>query len=382
MDKDLKESIKKVAQAERLADEEKMSARNISGIIEVNEDIEDNNELILKLRRKLKNWKISFWTGFLVLIVILLYMIYSELVISAMHGLPTEVNDLPVQNNQIVEEYSVFYKLECPQLDKSDIESSTIQTVAKQRDDWAVCIYPNYNLEYDLSGGFYHVEPNQPPVLAPDDTVYFYDSLIEVFNNQSKKYSVSDEDFDIPDYREYNESPTKGLENTYIGSFDTIDGYDYIEFYNEEIARDSSDVPEDRIADIIDPLKFEIVFYNDVDVEGIKSVIKDALAEGTYQDTNYNIMEEEYTYTNIGVDIIEAIKTVTPEFEITIKSSLYEDVDETLYSYYDSVETEDDKIVCVKDGNREIPEKVVKLNITDYEILYDELLCAYHFGWY
>lgn len=133
---------------------------------------------------------------------------------------------------------------------------------------------------------------------------------------------------------------------------------------------------------IVEDIKFDGVVDDFSDLNEIKSVIKDALAEGTYQDTNYNIMEEEYTYTNIGVDIIEAIKTVTPEFEITVKSSLYEDVDETLYSYYDSVETEDDKIVCVKDENREIPEKVVKLNITDYEILYDELLCAYHFGWY
>ena len=41
LDKELKENIEKLAQAERLADEEKMATDSIIGAIEVSEDIED-----------------------------------------------------------------------------------------------------------------------------------------------------------------------------------------------------------------------------------------------------------------------------------------------------------------------------------------------------
>ncbi len=76
MDRDLKESIEKLARVERLAEEEAMHGDNIAGAIEVNEDIEDKVALVNKLKKKLKFWTGIFVTGLVVLVIILLYVIY------------------------------------------------------------------------------------------------------------------------------------------------------------------------------------------------------------------------------------------------------------------------------------------------------------------
>ena len=76
MEKDLEKDIRRVAQAERLSEEEQLHGDNIAGTFEVNEDIEDKYELITKLRKKLKVWRGILIAGFIVLLIILLYMLY------------------------------------------------------------------------------------------------------------------------------------------------------------------------------------------------------------------------------------------------------------------------------------------------------------------
>ena len=382
MDKDLKKSIQDIAQAERLADEEKLNAGNISGIIEANEDLEDKEELIIKLRRRLKRWRISFWTGFVVLLIILLYMIYIGVSYKPEAIEPEVTQPEIVQINQAVEEYSLYYMLECPVVDKNDIVSSTIQTVAKEADDWSNCVTVANDYEYindaDLSAGFYIVNPDKEAVLASDDTVYFYESLVELFYSQPKEYSVSTEDFEVPDYSEYNMDATKGLE-LHVGAFEKINGR--VDFYNSETASVSSPVPDDRLADIINPLMFNIVIYDGVSIDAIESAIQSALSAGTHQNIIDLYMTDSFIEDS-GEKIIEAIKTVTPKFELTVTGSYYSGINQQLYSYYDSVDIIDGNVTCSKGEVEEVPEVIIKLDVTDYEILYDALACAYHFNWY
>lgn len=378
MDKNLREDIERLAQSKRLMEEEKMSTKNISGIIEVNESIEDKNELLRKLRRRLRNWRISLVNGVVVLIIILLYMVYQIMNVKEPEPLPEPE---PVIEQEVVDA-SLYCKLECPQVDKNLVEETTIQKVALESSDWVQCVYKNKNYEFistdEYPVGFYEVEIGKEPILLADDTIYLWGSLSDLMESQSKVYTLSEEDFTIPDYSELNASTDKGRDLAF-GVFDTFDKEPTI-FYS---ASTVSEVPANKLANIINPLKFEVVIYDDVDTSGVDEAIKNALSEGVYKETTDLFVSGEQDSINyIGKKLINAIKGITPKFEVTCKSCMYEAIDVELYQYYSEVATENGQIICTRGTDVEIPKKVINLDITDYEILYDELACAYYFGWY
>lgn len=383
MDKETRGNIEKIAQAQRLADEEQMRAENIAGIIEANEDLDDHEDLIKKLRRQLKTWTGIFVSGVIALIIILLYMVYT--VISFMHAAPDDVPEIsePVTEevievepevNQDIIEASLYYKLECPAIDKSEIKTSSFKGVAKKHADWYSCNYLGKvydNVQFPDAINFYEVKINEEPVPAPKDKIYFLDSVKDLMLSQPRVYTSSTEDFDVPDYSKLNESTDKERDLDF-GAF-APDGREAVCFYS---AKTVSDVSEDRLADIITPLEYKVVIYDDVNVDGVDAAIKEAFSNGTYQKS------KDMLIANDKSEIVDAIKTVTDKFEITCTSNSYVDCMELLYNYYDSVETEDGKIICTKDGNEVVPDKVINLYIKDYEIMYNELACAYYYGWY
>ena len=78
MDKELKETIIELSEAQRMIEEEGFHGDNIAGAIEVNEGIEDNISLLKKLQSRLRGWTAAFTVGLITLIIILLYMLFAS----------------------------------------------------------------------------------------------------------------------------------------------------------------------------------------------------------------------------------------------------------------------------------------------------------------
>lgn len=140
MDKDMKKNVERLGQASRLIEEEQMHGDNIAGIIEINERTEDTNELITKLTKKLKVWKGVLITGIVVFILILLYMLFSGVV----HQEPTPVApdyeeidpNISTEVTKVEEPRDEtiywYYKNAVPDIDVSQIETSTVHGIYNQ----------------------------------------------------------------------------------------------------------------------------------------------------------------------------------------------------------------------------------------------------------
>lgn len=94
MDKELKEKIIELSEAQRMIEEEGFHGDNIAGAIEVNEGIEDNISLLKKLQSRLRGWTAAFTVGLITLIIILLYMLFASNSLSffmGSNGSPQEI---------------------------------------------------------------------------------------------------------------------------------------------------------------------------------------------------------------------------------------------------------------------------------------------------
>jgi hypothetical protein len=399
MDKDLERDIRRVAQAERLADEEKMGTRNLAGIIEVNEDLEDKADLITKLQRKLRNWKVFTILGFIALLIVITYTVYVTVILprirTAAPSVPIETvddsteviedteQDVPV--DQVVADASLYFMLDVPQISLDDLNSTSIQQIAKDDENLAYCSYDGTTYIYvnqeGYEAGFYAIEIGEEPELAPDDTIYMWTDLDELISGTSRSYTSSQSAISVPDYSSLNSSDTKDRDINF-GIIGYTDDSMKV-FYSNLTSSASTGVNADNIANIINPLSFEVVVYDDVDVDTIESDIKSVLSSEDYSFTSGLFNSDTETAAKaVGVEIADAISNRTDKFKITCTSALYGDVDYEIYNYYDSVTTEDGQITCTVDDTVEVPAKVLTLNITDYEILYDDLACAYNYGWY
>lgn len=452
MDKEMRENIERLGQAERMLDEEKMSTKNISGIIEVNEDIEDQLNTIEYLERKLKNWNKVFWSGFVVLIIILLYMLYYTIFYHTGVDEPA-----PVLPNQVITEVNYFYKTDVPQIDKNTVEHinlhdigyQTTETITKTEvvdptnlglidgdnsvveasepevtteivntveSDYIYAFYmgKNYNWLKDSNrlvkqSGFYAVEGITEPghnnaeyvsqFIIPNDTIYFWDSLVDVFNSQQRNIVVSDTDLEVPSLnREFNVD--NGLGNVAAVCIPEIVGEaNFLKsgakgntfIYS---SRTAETFGGSKLADFIFKYDYTVTCYDGVDENAVKSAIQSALASNTYNDVIANLKStSDEEVENYIMNLVKnAVASVSSEYSITL-NSLQEvrasadtsyhmrDVAKTheIFSTCNHLVNEKGEIVI---GVDTVPEKVTVVNITDYEIIYDELACAYHYGWY
>lgn len=64
MDKDMRQSLKDIVQAERLKDEEAYKGDNIARSIEINEEIEEKEYLLEKVKKQYRLFRGSFFVGF------------------------------------------------------------------------------------------------------------------------------------------------------------------------------------------------------------------------------------------------------------------------------------------------------------------------------
>lgn len=456
MDKNMKKDIKDMAQAERLIDEENMNADNIAGAIEVNEDLEDKEELVIKLLRKLKRWNVTLAMGIIVLILIILFMLYTQAITYVEHDDPVKKPDSKIKTTEVIEENKdkpqvikdkpqvinekfVYYKLKCPKVNKNNLKHTSISKIASMRKDWTSCqaaggtptdkfhfiyeyvkeekyrVYDSYlkkNIVYNIKADF--VDTNGSIQKKFKNVILLCD-LEKEFYTQPKKYEILDKEFKIPNpkkvaspifdkkYHEYvlnwGEFLTKGEPNDLRTPF-----------YNGYLVKKSPSVSKKALIHAAAVYNIELKIYDDVDLEKVNSAINNVItADAPYADIRKVFGLSDYKYTKYirnfdpsigsgvksesikaspkGIEdtankLVDAIKLITPKFELSTSLDSNHDSDSIYYSYYDSVTTKDDKIVGIKDGNEEIPQVITNFHIKDYEILYDLLGSAYYYGWY
>lgn len=453
MDKDLRKGFERLGQAERMLDEEKMSTKNISGIIEINEDIEDQLNTIEHLEKKLKNWNKVFWSGLIVLIIILLYMLYYTIFYHTGADEPTP-KILP--KKQLVTEVQYFYKTDVPQLDKNAVEhinlhdigykstdtfdrtefkdpvssglidednpvvetsepETKIETVETIDSDYLYAQYMGkvwyWNKDSNpivSKSGFYnydgvdmyqhHTAEELASYIIPNDTVYFWESLVDVFNSYPKTVSVSESNFDLPDLnREFNVSNGAGdiaavVTPQIVGEanflFSPEEGNVFI--YS---AKTAELVSGDKLIDVLVKFDYTITCYDGVDESTVKSAIQAALESETYGNIQSRLKDKNNRKDNKMNIVINAVSSVSSDFSITLntmgeynKAGADEahwvsgiNSAEEIYSTGEHSINEKGEYVT---GIDKVPEQITIINITDYDIIYSELACAYHYGWY
>lgn len=241
MDKGMKKDVERLGQASRLIEEEQMHGDNIAGIIEINERTEDTNELITKLTKKLKVWKGVLIAGIVVFILILLYMLFTGVV----HKEPTPVApDYKKSDSNISTEVTKveeprdetiywYYKNLAPDIDVSQIETSTVHGIYNQGYD--VC-YLGYKTDKYWGDMLYPNADSVSPLnidAVPDGKVYLLDSLTEQYNSTQRTYEKLDEEISytpVTEAQDYNFCCALAINDK-----DTLVAADSIlfEFYNE-----------------------------------------------------------------------------------------------------------------------------------------------------
>lgn len=403
----------------------------------------------MTLEKKQKNRNRVFWLGLVVLIIILLYMLYCIIFNHSVGDEPASI--LP--KKQVITEVDYFYKTDAPQIDKNAVEhinlhdigyqttedithnnmvdpislglidedaknevvipekEVTVETVDTVDSEYLYAYYEDRTWRwwqdtysvidassfYDFTGvdPFYMTKEEIAQCRIPNDTIYFWESLVELFNSQQRKVIASETDLDIPNltvpYTINNNITNREVPNV-VGQvnflFDSENRYIYS-------ARTAESIDKSKIADVIVKYDYTVECYDGVDASAIKSAIHNALTNETYGDAQKRLWfttgeERKEAMMNI---VIDAIASVSSEYSITLNSLVelntaggvaeelsggFKNPNEVFNTCEHTVNDKGQVII----GADTIPEKVTKVNITDYEILYDELACAYHYGWY
>lgn len=136
MDKDLKKDVEQLAQAKRLEEEEALHGENIAQGIELQEEVEEKERYLSKLRKQIKVWRGIFLAGLFALICILLYAcaqakltettmeVKQEPVVSLPQITPTPEPIIPKKETYIKDMYFV---LEKPEISSNNLLSTTHQ---------------------------------------------------------------------------------------------------------------------------------------------------------------------------------------------------------------------------------------------------------------
>ena len=299
MDKDLKKDIEKLGQASRLVEEEQMHGENIAGIVETNEDIEDSNELITKLIKKLKVWKGVLITGIVVFIIILLYMLFTGVVkkapepIEPSHKTDYKVDEEPTEVTEVIEpteqSFTYYYKNVDPSIDMSGVDSCTISDIVAQG---YILSYDNYTIYQDVvitpSGEeLYPVSPSN----YPNDSVYLLSSLKEVYESTDRNYEELSSPIDTSVETYASQSlPIAVVLNDNKDSLDTNRDFTY-HAYNKKTLAGYEPHETYLETDLV------ITAYENVDDETIKSEVEN-LMKGYKNSVNFSLGTTEF-YDNV-----------------------------------------------------------------------------------
>lgn len=349
MEKDLEKDIRRVAQAERLSEEEQLHGDNIAGTFEVNEDIEDKYELITKLRKKLKVWRGILIAGFIILLIILLYMLYIYR--GSKEPTPAPEPDPVVSVNQEVTTITVNLEDKLPEtIDMSYLDIKTYGDYAVD-DDYTreVMINPsNGHCYIPNPGGYACIEASDSGFaeihkMDYSQEIITYESLLDAMAHTSRPYEL----VDSLTSQEYRRADVP------IGRVDDNTGDYVVEFYNSE--SDSEVSLEDCVLqkDIIELGVFFAV-NKSVDTEEVGAIIKD-------------YFENTITCGGSGFrpDFEGLINTLRDKYGID--------------SYYTN---EDGEFVFTQNGAESIPENVTQIELNIAYSQYNPLALAYYYDWY
>lgn len=355
MDKDLEKQVKQLGAIERAKDSEEFRrSRDLAKAVTMNEDYEDSIEAISTAKKKLKTWRGILVTGIVVFILLLLYVIYVAF------SKPEPTKPAPVEPEpQIVTQHVVnknlIFALDVPSFTEGSINSYKLADIIDGQksvnlgDDH---IYENYGADgWQCVMGKTHQHQLDTGV-----AVYKVSDLESAIASTPKVYSFKDS---LP-------TASDSSKEMLIGYINGDDGQTTI--YNSEIAKMSNVQESDLIAKV-DTSQFSFTFYEKVDENKIKAVISNV-----FNSSDYNVnFSDETTVKDALAEVFNQLK------ELNVKMSYkYGDLS---YDYYDSARVEGDVKIFTKSGVDEVPEYIYDYTVTDAEVIYNTLACAYYYDW-
>ena len=373
MDKEFKQGVEQLAQAQRLQEEEALHAENISRTIEYSEEIEEKEYLITKLQKKIKvTWGIAI-AGIMVLVIILLYMIYT--------GMKPESTPTPVPTPIVTEEPTVtptpqpvktnitskgvVYHLSLPEITMDGVDSTTIGAIKDWVDDGTYGEKEFYYLDNHYFTGYQFFDLNKSTVL------YELEDIKHKLSEVPRVYEM--EVLENPD-TVFNSNLDSMGAMMYLGcGTQTLEG-DVVLYYNEEYLNylgESVLGAEDCIFGH-QYIPFTVTLFNEDAVSGVEAAIQQVL-----EDYNYMLYEFDYTSSlpdDFRTKVYEAVIAVEPKVNINDYSCTY--------NYYDDIVEENGQLTGIHEGEQEGLTEKITLRITVDDLIYNLYGYLYHNGLY
>ncbi|MCM1217820.1 MAG: hypothetical protein NC548_25290 [Lachnospiraceae bacterium] len=174
MDKDIRKSVENLERGYELAQEEGMHGGRMAQTLEVNEELEDRLDLVRKLKARIKVMRGIALGALAVLVIVLLYACASML----QKEEPAEEKTEPEIVQTAVSE-SLFYRMEVPDVDVSQIRSATLEELVSGLDGYDFL---------DYLGVRYFAGSEAPQGVQ----VYSMSSLEELVSSTGREYTESD----------------------------------------------------------------------------------------------------------------------------------------------------------------------------------------------
>lgn len=364
MDKEFKQGIKDIAQAQRLQEEEALHADNISRTIEYSEEVEEKEYQISQLQKKLRTTRGIIVAGVVALIIILLYMIYTI-------SQPKEevvIDRIPVQT--VLDTKGVVFHLKEPTITLDEVDSTTLGDIKAQIDIGSF----NQHQMYYLGEPYYTGLMNFP--FDEATVVYELDDIKQKLASTPRVYEM-----------EVLADPNQVFENKYSGEFSKMyldcgvqygDERGVIQYFNKEYLEylKSFSSEDNRLVvdgeDIIAHSYFtiEIQLFDSSNYQGVVDAVAKALSENCY-------MVYEYDYSNnLPSDFSEKLLQAILEVDAKVN------VEDLGYSYYTDMTYLDGELTGIHDGEREILSEQTTINITVEDLIYSLYSYLYNNGIY
>lgn len=354
MDKELEQNVKDLERGYELKQEEAMHGERVGQTLEMNEELEDKLELIKKLRKQLK---LTRGTSIGVLAVLVLVLLYA-CVTYIMHP------------SQTVTEKTITYNLEVPKPDMSQVESITLDELMGTLE---------HPLDYvDYLGSEYKIGSNYPSgvILYPELSIEkaFYETK-RIYTMDSEAMTCTEHDYT------HGKDSTAWYYDKIVfngeGAVDirAIEHYVNIETYKSGDASLANKT--NHYGHEYTTIKLSV--YEEVDID-IGSFIKGVLESFDYaevmSDENIYAPTISYNYKIAPEKLAEEIAAGLTDIEFSLN------IGDFFYGTYDSVEEQDEYIVCFRDGEKYIPEAVTKYNIKVTDYRYSLPVCAVQSNWF
>lgn len=351
MDKDLEKKVRKLGNIERAKDSAEFRREvQLANAAIVSENYEDSIELIGRLKKKLNIYRGSLVAGVLVFIIILLYMIYT--VVTKTPVIEPEIEPASISINQQVINKNLILTLEAPSFDEITIPVYKLSELLEGQAQVNLgdgCIYENYGED----GWKCVLSSTHNHELDTEVYVYKVSDLESALANTKKNYSFTDS---IP-------TASDSLKEVLTGY---IVGDEVVAIYNDDIAS-KTDISVNDLATKITTNTFKFTFYEQVDEESIKKVITDVF-RGSYYNVNFT---DDATMRDTLAELFDRLQELSPKM-----SYEYGDM---VYNYYEDVKQDGDVKVYNHSGVDEVPEFIYNYTITDVEVVYNTLGCAYYY---